>query len=252
MIAQVLFIWCTDNSLPHIRVPVFGHCLSDKHSGDQMKGLTDEEKEYYQLVKKVFHILAPVYDIGTIPFLKLRDEVVDFVNAGIDSKILDVATGTGKQAFSFAKKGYDVTGIDISEDMLKVGNDKNKYENMKFARADATNLPFRDKKFDVSCVSFALHDMPLSIRTKALEEMVRVTKPEGFIVIVDYALPENRISKFLIYHFVKIFEKKYYSIFIKSDIEALFRKSGIEIKDELSVLLGAASIRKGVRINKNQ
>ncbi|MFZ2411077.1 MAG: methyltransferase domain-containing protein [Candidatus Methanoperedens sp.] len=213
-----------------------------------MKRTTDEEKEYYLLVKKVFRILAPFYDMGTIPISGLRDKAVDFTNAGIGSKILDVATGTGKLAFAFAKRGYDVTGIDLSEAMLKVASKKNKYENAKFALADATNLPFKDKCFDVSCVSFALHDMPLTIIEKALKEMVRVTKPKGITVIVDYALPENRISRFLIYHFVKIYEKEYYSKFIKSDLEALLRKSGIEIKEELPVLLGTGRIIKGIRM----
>ena len=73
------------------------------------------------------------------------------------SRILDVGTGTGKQAFAFAKKGYDVTGIDLSEAMLKVANKKNNYEDVKFTVADASNLPFKDSSFDVSGVSFALY-----------------------------------------------------------------------------------------------
>ncbi|NJD76434.1 MAG: methyltransferase domain-containing protein [Candidatus Methanoperedens sp.] len=210
-----------------------------------MEGIDDEEKEYYLLVKKVFRILAPFYDIGTIPISGLRDKTVDVTDAGISSKILDVATGTGKLAFAFAKRGYDVTGIDLSEAMLKVAIKKNKYENAKFVHADATNLPFKNSSFDVSCVSFALHDMPSTIREKTLKEMTRVSKPKGIIVIVDYALPKNRIGRFLIYHFVKIYEKEYYSKFIKSDLKELLRKSGIEIKEELPVLLGAARILKG-------
>lgn len=213
-----------------------------------MEEITDEEKEYYSLLKKVFRIIAPVYDLGTLPISGVRDKTVDFTSAENGSKILDIATGTGKQALAFAKRGYDVTGIDLSEAMLKVASKKNKYGNAKFALADATNLPFRDKSFDVSCVSFALHDMPLTIREKALKEMVRVTKPKGITVIVDYALPENRIGRFLVYHFVKTYESEYYSKFIKSDLEALLRKSGIEIKEELPVLHGAGRIIKGVRM----
>ena len=162
---------------------------------------------------------------------------------------MDVATGTGKQAFAFAKRGYDVIGIDLSEAMLKVANKKNKFGNLKFEVADATNLRFEDNSFDISCMSFALHDMPLSIREKALQEMVRVTKTRGMIVIVDYALPKkNKISRFLIFHFVNLYEGKYYSNFVKSDLETLLRKTGIEIKEELPVLLGAGKILKGIKI----
>src|SRR3972149_9713247 len=179
----------------------------------------DDEREYYSLVKKVFDILAPFYDIVTAPFSGLRGRVVDFTGAEKGSKILDVATGTGKQAFAFAEKGYDVTAIDLAEAMLKVANKKNRYKNVNFQVTDATNLPFEDHSFDVASVSFALHDMPLTIREKVLKEMVRVTKPEGMIVIVDYALPRNRIGRFLIYHFVRLYEYEYYSRFMEADLD---------------------------------
>lgn len=208
----------------------------------------DEEKEYYALIKRAFDILAPFYDTVTIPLSRVRAKVVDFTNARDGSKILDVCTGTGKQAFAFAKKGYEVIGIDLSEAMLRVANKKNKFSNVKFEVADATNLRFENNSFDVSCVSFALHDMPLTIREKALQEMVRVTKKNGMIVIIDYALPENKIGRFLIYRFVSLYEGEYYSKFIKSDLEALLRKTGIEIKEELPILHGAGRILKGAKI----
>ena len=213
--------------------------------------MIDEEKEYYSLVKRVFDILAPFYDIVTMPFSGVRDKVVNFADARNGSKILDIATGTGKQAFAFAKKGFDVVGIDLSEAMLKVANKKNKYENVKFEVGDATNLPFEDEGFDVTSMSFALHDMPLTIREKALKEMVRVTKTKGMVVIVDYALPKNKIGRFLIYHFVNLYEGIYYSAFIKSDLQALLGKTGVEIKGELPVLLGAGKILKGSKIGKD-
>ncbi len=209
--------------------------------------MLNEEKEYYSLIKKVFDILAPFYDIVTMPFSKVRDRVVNLTDARNGSKILDVATGTGKQAFAFAKRGYEVIGIDLSEAMLKVANKKNKYGNVKFEVADATNLRFEDNSFDISCISFALHDMPLTIRERALKEMVRVTKTKGIITIVDYALPKNKIGRFLIYHFINLYEGKYYSKFIESDLQTLLRKTGIEIKKELPVLLGAGRILKGVK-----
>lgn len=214
-----------------------------------MERITDEEKEYYSIIKKAFDILAPFYDIMTLPISKVRNEVVYFTNAKNGSRILDVGTGTGKQAFAFARSGYNVIGIDLSESMLKVANKKNKYEKVKFAVADATNLPFENNSFNVSCASFVLHDMPLTIREKTLKEMARVTKPKGMIMLIDYALPENKIHRSIIYHFVKLYEGKYYLEFIKSDLKELSRKSGIEITDELPVFLGAGRILKGVRMD---
>ena len=206
--------------------------------------ISAKEKEYYKLLKWYARLLAPFYDTVTVILSKLRDKVVDFTDAPVESRILDVATGTGKQAFAFAKKSYDVTGIDLSKDMLKIAYRKNMYENAEFQVADATKLPFKDNSFDVSCVSFALHDMILIIREKALKEMRRVTKTNGIIIIVDYGLPKNKIGKFFVFNFVRLYEP-YYPEFIKSDLAGLLKKSGIEIKRDIPVLLGAARIIKG-------
>lgn len=208
-------------------------------------------EEYYSYIKKLYARLAPVYDVMNIFVSGVRDKVVDSISTKKSSKIMDVATGTGKQAFAFAKRGYNVIGIDLSEDMLKVANKKNKYENVKFEVADATNIPFEDRNFDVSCISFALHEMPLTIREKVLKEMIRVTKLEGIIVIVDHALPKNKIGRYLIYHFTKSYESKYYPEFVKSDIRVLLRKLGVKIEKKHSVLFGAGRILKAIRMDNN-
>jgi demethylmenaquinone methyltransferase/2-methoxy-6-polyprenyl-1,4-benzoquinol methylase len=208
--------------------------------------LIDKEKEYYLLVRKAFAKLAPFYDIIDAPFSNARERTVNITNARKGSRILDVSTGTGKQAFAFAEKGYDVIGIDLSEAMLNVAKKKNKYRNVKFEIADATNLPLEDDSFDVSVISFALHEMPLSIIEKVLKEMVRVTKPKGIVAIVDYDLPKNKISKFLIYHFIALYEAKYYRSFIKSDLEALLNKNRIKIIEKDTVLRGSGRILKGI------
>jgi hypothetical protein len=76
--------------------------------------------------------------------------------------------------------------------------------------------------------------------------MVRVTKQEGIIVIIDYDLPKNKIGKFLIYHFVALFEAEYYINFINSDLEALLNKNRIEIIEKDTVLHGVGRILKGI------
>ena len=205
------------------------------------------DEDYYSYTKKFMRRWACIFGLMEILISGLRNRVVDFTNAKNGSKILDVCTGAGGQAFAFAKRGYGVVGIDLSEDMIRVAKKKNRYENLKFKVADATNMPFEDDYFNVSCVPFALHDMPLTIRKKVLEEMVRVTESKGVVTVVDYALPKNKIGRYLIYHFVKSYETKYYPEFIKSDLQALLRRSGIKIEDERPVLFGAGRILKGTK-----
>ncbi len=207
--------------------------------------VTDEEKNYYSIQKKFWGIFAPFYDIAVAPISRIRERVVSFTNAPEEAKVLDVATGTGKQAFAFARRGYDVTGVDLSEAMLKVATRKNRYGNLKLEVADATNLPFENHSFDVACVSFALHEMPLTVREKVLREMVRVTKAKGTIVIIDFALPQNRVGRFFIYNLVKLFEGEHYVKFMKSDLKVSIQQAGIAIEGELRILLGGGRIIKG-------
>ena len=206
-----------------------------------------EEKEYYALTKKAFDFLAPFYNIMTLPLIRVRNQVVDFANAGKGSTVLDVATGTGQQAFAFAKRGHDVIGVDLTESMLEIARKNNKDGFVKFETADATHLRFETNSFDVACVSFALHDMPPNIREKVLQEMVRVTKPNGIIVIVDYDLPSNKISRALIYHFITLYEGEYYKKFIVSDLDSLLGKTGINVTERVSLLLGTGRILKGIK-----
>ena len=213
-----------------------------------------EEARYYSLSKRVFRVLAPFYDVafellsfGAVS--RLREHVVDITDLHEGSLVLDVATGTGGQALAFARRGIDVAGVDLSRDMLEIATQKNVYGNVWFEVADATKLPFENEVFDAACVSFALHDMVLTIIEKVLTEMVRVTKTNGTIIIVDYDLPKESLRRTLLYNFVRLYEV-YYSEFIKQDFEALLRKSGIETKEKHSVLLGAIRILRGIKMEE--
>ena len=107
--------------------------INDTVEGRPSPNKSNEEEEYYTLLKKVFHLLAPYYDalFALLSFggeSRLRKKVVEFAGAGLNSRILDIATGTGGQAFAFAAKSHQVVGIDLSEDMLKVAKKKNAFE----------------------------------------------------------------------------------------------------------------------------
>jgi ubiquinone/menaquinone biosynthesis C-methylase UbiE len=203
--------------------------------------------DYYPYIKKLFKRWAIFYNLMEIFISKIRLQVVDFINPKQGTKILDIATGTGSQAFAFAEIGYDVIGIDLSEEMLKVAKKINKYKNVEFKNADAANIPFQDNYFDVTCISFALHDMPIIIRKKVLSDMVRVTKKSGIITIVDYSLPKSKLRKILIYNLIKFYESKYYTDFIKSDFYKILQESGIQIEKELSTMGDAIKIIKSMK-----
>lgn len=111
---------------------------------------------------------------------------------------------------------------------------------MTFRVADARELPFPDASFDVCCVSFGLHEMPVSVRQQALLDMARVTKKNGKLVIVDYALPENPIASKLVYHLVKLYERDHYAEFVRADMHAMLGRAGLAATGEARLVPGAA------------
>ena len=112
-------------------------------------------------------------------------------------------------------------------------------------QADAAELPFDEATFDASCVSFALHEMPASVRERVVREMARVTKPGGSIMIVDYGLPRNRFASTMVFHVVKLYERHHYESFVKSDWRTLLGSAGVEVSDDRPMLGGMARVLIG-------
>jgi len=107
-------------------------------------------------------------------------------------KVIDVCCGTGAQVLEYGRHGIIATGIDSSQDMLKIATKnrmRQKAVNVSFQLADATNLPFPDGYFDYATVSFGLHDKEKPIRYQIIFEMKRVVKQNGALILVDFQVP---------------------------------------------------------------
>lgn len=202
-------------------------------------GRADEVIRYYELMRWAFGHLARVYDALALFVAPLRPRVVAFAQARAGARVLDVATGTGSQALAFARRGYDVVGIDLVEEMLGVARRKRDAERVRFERMDATELAFPPASFDVTTVSFGLHEMPASIRDRVVAEMARVTRPGGTVVVVDYGRPPNRVLRLLIVGFIQTWERGWYREFVDSDAGALLEAHGLVVEERQTVALGA-------------
>lgn len=103
------------------------------------------------------------------------------INEGM--KILDIGCGTGNFSIKLAKIGCHVTGIDVSEKMLLMARVKTIEQNLNidFINMDAKDLKFGDNEFDV-VISMAVIEFIDNI-TKAVEEMFRVVKTGGQVLI---------------------------------------------------------------------
>lgn len=196
--------------------------------------------KYYNT--KWFSRMAPIYDYVEFFILGLRKNVAGRVNKA-NAKILDVACGTGNQSIAFARNGFSVIGIDLSPHMLKYAKKKIKQKyDLDFICVDATKIPYKKSKFDISSISFGLHDMPEQIGIRILKEMKRVTKNNGKLIIVDYNKPKNKFIAFLGYKIAKIWETRYYDHFVKVGLESYLNKVNLKCKSKETFLLGNIQI----------
>jgi ubiquinone/menaquinone biosynthesis C-methylase UbiE len=123
---------------------------------------------------------------------EIADFILELVCATSETSFLEPGVGTGLNVLPLIKRGYFVTGIDVSEEMLDRFRQKfNEIPlNLKLIYADASQLPFADNSFDVVMTVHMLHTVA-NWRT-FLDEIVRVLKPGGFYLNCQWITPPAR------------------------------------------------------------
>ena len=147
-------------------------------------------------VQKLFGAIARRYDIanhclsGGLDFF-WRRRAAAIVRGWGPRKVLDLATGSGDlaRALTRACPKTAVVGADFCLPMLKVAQRK-KLRHL--VQADALRLPFAPGEFDVITIAFGLRNM--ESWEAALGEMVRVLRPGGHLLILDFSIPQGRLA----------------------------------------------------------
>lgn len=108
-------------------------------------------------------------------------------------RILDLATGTGDSAAELVRKGYRVTGVDLSAQMLMRARQKIRSANFSVVLASGYELPFRAETFDGATCAFGIRNMPDTGR--ALAEIHRVLDRGGKVVFLEFSMPAGIIRR---------------------------------------------------------
>jgi demethylmenaquinone methyltransferase/2-methoxy-6-polyprenyl-1,4-benzoquinol methylase len=116
-----------------------------------------------------------------------RARAARIIAADNPGHVLDLATGSGDLARALRKASPRsmVIGADFCLPMLEIARKK---KIPLLVQADGLQLPFRDAKFDALTVAFGLRNM--ASWGDALQEMARVLRPEGVLLVMDFSLPE--------------------------------------------------------------
>ena len=158
----------------------------------------DQDRHKSEQVEEMFDHIAHSYDqlnlTLSIGIDRLwRRKAIKRLQAYHPKHILDVATGTGDFAILASRllKPQEIIGIDISEGMMAVGREKVKQAGLntviRFKREDCTALSFEADSFDAITVAFGVRNF--DGLDKGLEEMHRVMKQGGRLVILELSSP---------------------------------------------------------------
>jgi len=151
-------------------------------------------------VEATFSSVAPRYDLanhwlsGGIDFY-WRKCLVELAKKNQPRDILDLATGSGDVLFALRQglgEKVRLTGLDFCEPMLEQARAKReKYllgsQANQFLHGDCLQLPFEDQSFDLVTISFGLRN--LADREKGLSEMLRVLRPGGRLIVLEFSQP---------------------------------------------------------------
>lgn len=125
-----------------------------------------------------------------------------------NSKIIDIACGTGDLAIAALKLDPEyVTGIDISKNMIELGNEKIKKrclsEKITLMIGDSEKIGFDDNSFDVAMTAFGVRNF--SEPMKGLAEMKRVIRKDGLIMVLEFSKPSGFLFRQIYsFYFLKI------------------------------------------------
>ena len=157
-------------------------------------------------VGEMFDNIAGKYDFLN-HFLTLnidkiwRKTAVKQLKAKEKSTYLDIASGTGDLAIAIAKKKdpAHITGVDISEGMLEVGREKmkkiglEKLVTLEYGNCEA--LSFEDSRFNAATIGFGIRNFQKP--QKGLEEIFRVLKANGELVVLEFSRPQNGFIRWI-------------------------------------------------------
>ncbi|MCB0760002.1 MAG: bifunctional demethylmenaquinone methyltransferase/2-methoxy-6-polyprenyl-1,4-benzoquinol methylase UbiE [Flavobacteriales bacterium] len=157
-------------------------------------GKKEQVAEMFDNIAHSYDFLNHFFSLG-IDFL-WRRKALKMVRKSQPETLLDVATGTGDFAIQAANMNVatgKITGVDISQGMLDVGQKKLERkgltEKITLRKADSESLPFEDHTFDAYTVGFGVRNF--ENLEQGMSEMLRVLKPGATGVVLEFSKPSR-------------------------------------------------------------
>ena len=162
-----------------------------------MNKKNNSTKEMFDSISKEYDLINNLITFGS--HKKWKKQIVDISKKNKPKQILDLATGTADIAIELTSiENCKITGLDISSKMLSIGQTKiNKLKlnsNISLEEGDAENLKFNDSTFDVVTIGYGVRNF--TNLKNSLNEIYRVLKKDGLLIILETSLPTNPLMSF--------------------------------------------------------
>ena len=157
---------------------------------NSLQSKKDQVKHMFNMIASKYDFLNHTLSLG-MDYVWRKKAIKKILNN--PKEILDIATGTADFAISAAKHTQaNITGIDISDQMIYVGNkkiqQKKLHNRIKLSIEDSENLPFQDNSYDAITAGFGVRNF--ENLEKGLSEIHRVVKKNGYVVILEPSTPK--------------------------------------------------------------
>tara|TARA_B100000579_G_C22738098_1_gene807688 strand:- start:488 stop:1189 length:702 start_codon:yes stop_codon:yes gene_type:complete len=196
-----------------------------------------------------------------------KKKVIDWIKPQEGDTLVDVAAGTGDLAKIFSEKvnhNSQINCVEPNKGMFNTGIKKlKKFSNISWTCAKGENLPFENNKFDFYTISFGIRNV--TDINKCINEALRVLKPGGRFVCLEFSKIDNELLNFIYKNYSKIIPSlgslvsgdpmpyKYLiesidSFYNQEDLKKIILKNGFTDVEYRNLSNGVAAIHSGWKV----
>jgi demethylmenaquinone methyltransferase/2-methoxy-6-polyprenyl-1,4-benzoquinol methylase len=224
--------------------------------------------ELFTSVAKRYDLINDIQSFGLHRYWKRR--VIHLAGVQRGDRALDICSGTGDLALGLAKSGAETIGLDFNSEMLRIAQNKIRalalpavIPSPRFVQGDALKLPFDDDSFEIVTTGYGLRN--LSSWETGLEEMNRVARPNGKLLVLEFGKPDNPVWRGLYFSYLRFFlpvlgrlvcgDAAAYAYILESlkhypgqkGVESKMRELGMNQVQIVNLMGGAMSINFGIK-----
>jgi len=219
----------------------------------------------FSKVYKKYDLMNDIMSLGIHRIWKHR--LIDWMNPQLNESLIDVASGTGDIAKLFSKKNNNsgqITCVEPNNEMFLMGKSNlESFKNIKWHKATAEKLPFKNDTYNFYTISYGIRNV--SDINLSLKEALRVLKPGGRFMCLEFSKIDNEIVNLIYQKYSKVipFVGKYivgssepYNYLIKSinefhtqdELANLIKKNGFSNVEYRNLSNGISAIHSGWKI----